>query len=107
MSDETSASPLQESATRRDVVRFAAIAAGLIAAAPVLRVQAAPGTDVDAPRASTQNSGKGGTVTIGRAGDADTLDPHQTLASISWQTFQQIYDPLISFDLNKQYEGIL
>ncbi len=101
MKVDSSHSALDLITNRRDFVRFAAVAAGLAVAAPALTARAA------VPSAQDTAPTQGGTVTIGRAGDADTLDPHQTLASISWQTFQQIYEPLISFDLDKQYEGVL
>jgi peptide/nickel transport system substrate-binding protein len=82
--------------SRRDLIKFAAITAGLAANMPSWRALA-----------QSDAHPQGGQAIVGRAGDADTLDPHQTLASISWQTFSQIYEPLISFDLDKQYEGVL
>lgn len=50
---------------------------------------------------------QGGRLIIGRSGDADSLDPQHTIASISWQVFQHIYDPLIGRNLNLEYEGVL
>lgn len=55
----------------------------------------------EAPR---QASGR---IVVGRTGDADSLDPHHTIASISWQVFTNIYDPLVSWDANLHSEGIL
>ncbi len=48
-----------------------------------------------------------GRIVVGRTGDADSLDPHHTIASISWQVFTNIYDPLVSWDANLHIEGIL
>ena len=50
---------------------------------------------------------QGGRLIIGRSGDSDSLDPQHTIASISWQVFQHIYDPLIGRNLDLEYEGVL
>ncbi len=69
-----------------------------------------PATTPAAPAAATptetprQASGR---IVVGRTGDADSLDPHHTIASISWQVFTNIYDPLVSWDANLHIEGIL
>src|SRR5690606_41382737 len=49
---------------------------------------------------------QGGRLIIGRSGDSDSLDPQHTIASISWQVFQHIYDPLIGRNLDLEYEGV-
>ena len=43
---------------------------------------------------------EGGSVTWARYGDADSLDPHRTTTTLSWQVFDQIYDTLLAFDNN-------
>jgi len=48
-----------------------------------------------------------GRIVLGRTGDSDTLDPHHTIAGISWQVFTNIYDPLVSWDADLRVEGIL
>ncbi|MBD2088601.1 ABC transporter substrate-binding protein [Microcoleus sp. FACHB-1515] len=40
----------------------------------------------------------GGTLVWARYGDADSLDPHRTTTTLSWQMFDQIYDTLLAFD---------
>ncbi|NEP17295.1 MAG: ABC transporter substrate-binding protein [Leptolyngbya sp. SIO4C1] len=40
----------------------------------------------------------GGTLVWARYGDADSLDPHRTTTTLSWQVFDQIYDTLLAFD---------
>src|SRR5579875_2161620 len=50
---------------------------------------------------------QGGTITFGRSGDADSLDPQHTIAAISWQTFTNIYDPLVGLNMQVEPEGIL
>ncbi|WP_416667341.1 ABC transporter substrate-binding protein [Egbenema bharatensis] len=42
----------------------------------------------------------GGTLIWARYGDADSLDPHRTTTTLSWQIFDQIYDTLLAFDDN-------
>ncbi len=43
---------------------------------------------------------EGGTLVWARYGDADSLDPHRTTTTLSWQVFDQIYDTLLAFDDN-------
>jgi peptide/nickel transport system substrate-binding protein len=43
---------------------------------------------------------EGGSVVWARYGDADSLDPHRTTTTLSWQVFDQIYDTLLAFDDN-------
>lgn len=47
----------------------------------------AAGTPTETPR---QASGR---IVVGRTGDADSLDPHHTIASISWQVFTNYLRP--------------
>ena len=49
----------------------------------------------------------GGRLIWGRSGDSDTLDPHHTTASISWQVFSQIYDTLIGRNMNLEFEPVI
>jgi len=53
------------------------------------------------PPAAAQS---GGTLTMGRSGDADSLDPHRTLAAISSQTFGFIYDTLVTRNLEGRFD---
>ncbi|MBF2075562.1 MAG: ABC transporter substrate-binding protein [Synechococcales cyanobacterium C42_A2020_086] len=41
---------------------------------------------------------EGGTLVWARYGDADSLDPHRTTTTLSWQIFDQLYDTLLAFD---------
>lgn len=43
---------------------------------------------------------EGGSLVWARYGDADSLDPHRTTTTLSWQVFDQIYDTLLAFDDN-------
>ncbi|MBD2304157.1 ABC transporter substrate-binding protein [Chroococcidiopsis sp. FACHB-1243] len=40
----------------------------------------------------------GGTLIWARYGDADSLDPHRTTTTLSWQIFDQLYDTLLAFN---------
>ncbi|MEB3213691.1 MAG: ABC transporter substrate-binding protein [Leptolyngbyaceae bacterium] len=50
---------------------------------------------------------EGGSVVWARYGDADSLDPHRTTTTLSWQVFDQIYDTLLAFDDNGEVVGNL
>ncbi|MDI3341370.1 MAG: ABC transporter substrate-binding protein [Sphaerobacter sp.] len=118
---------------RRRLMRFAA---GAAVAGSAMSMLAACGGDSDEPSSSggqktggpsgsasaTPSSGAsgssgsagdkstpkpGGRLIIGRSGDSDSLDPQHTIAGISWQVFQHIYDPLIGKTLDLEYEGVL
>ncbi|BAU11593.1 extracellular solute-binding protein [Leptolyngbya sp. NIES-3755] len=39
-----------------------------------------------------------GTLVWARYGDADSLDPHRTTTTLSWQIFDQLYDTLLAFN---------
>lgn len=98
---------LQEAVTRRDFGRFMAIAVGLTGLTPTLVANAAGGSLPAARLAAKQDGGSGGTLTFARSGDSDSLDPHHTIAGISWQVFTNIYDTLIAKNMDLEYEGIL
>ncbi|MGG6292890.1 ABC transporter substrate-binding protein [Leptolyngbya sp. AN02str] len=49
---------------------------------------------------ATASSAEGGTLVWARYGDADSLDPHRTTTTLSWQIFDQLYDTLLAFDDN-------
>lgn len=53
------------------------------------RTQAAPARQDPAP---------GGVLTYARDGDADSLDPHKTTTTLSWQVHGQLYESLVAFD---------
>jgi len=48
--------------------------------------------------AETNAATEGGTLVWARYGDADSLDPHRTTTTLSWQIFDQLYDTLLAFD---------
>src|SRR5215212_9277921 len=48
--------------------------------------------------ASAQEATPGGTLIYARDGDADSLDPHKTTTTLSWQVQGQLYDTLTAFD---------
>jgi peptide/nickel transport system substrate-binding protein len=53
----------------------------------------------DAGAKALMQAGKpGGTLTYARDGDADSLDPHKTTTTLSWQVQRQLYDSLTAFD---------
>ncbi len=52
-------------------------------------------------------SAVGGQLILGRSGDSDSLDPKFTNASISWEVFSNIYDPLLARDADLQYEPLV
>src|SRR3712207_3233281 len=41
---------------------------------------------------SMQEATPGGTLIYARDGDADSLDPHKTTTTLSWQVQRQLYD---------------
>jgi peptide/nickel transport system substrate-binding protein len=121
--------------SRRDFVRLTAVGASALGIAPILAACADDSADDDAPDvADTDDTddavdvadddtdsvdddddaadapapdGRGGSVIIGRSGDSDSLDPHHTIAAISWQVFSQIYDTLISYNMDLEFDPIL
>jgi len=48
--------------------------------------------------AAMQEGTPGGTLIYARDGDADSLDPHKTTTTLSWQVQGQIYDSLTAFN---------
>lgn len=54
-----------------------------------------PDANTATPAAKT-----GGTLIWARYGDADSLDPHRTTTTLSWQIFDQLYDTLLAFNDN-------
>ncbi|MBE9076845.1 ABC transporter substrate-binding protein [Romeria aff. gracilis LEGE 07310] len=75
---------------------------GLLAAAIPLSLAACSGESPKASDsgASTGTPQEGGSLVWARYGDADSLDPHRTTTTLSWQVFDQIYDTLLAFDDN-------
>ena len=47
---------------------------------------------------SVQEATPGGTLIYARDGDADSLDPHKTTTTLSWQVQRQLYDSLTALD---------
>jgi peptide/nickel transport system substrate-binding protein len=86
---------LDGSLTRRDIGRYASALAALAAVGPGrVAAQSSP----DRPR--------GGSVTIARANDADSLDPHHTTGP-SWDIINNVNDQLVCINDKLEYEGIL
>ena len=99
---------LRAAVTRRDFARFVAIAAGLTGVAPAVVANAAPASAPGrSAAAGAVQEGRGGRIVYARTGDSDTLDPHHTIAAISWEVFTNIYDTLIAKNAELEYEGIL
>ncbi|MBD2023259.1 ABC transporter substrate-binding protein [Leptolyngbya sp. FACHB-711] len=77
-----------------------------LAFATFLLVTACTGVSSNQP---TSNAGESATSTTASAssqdtlvwaryGDADSLDPHRTTTTLSWQIFDQLYDTLLAFN---------
>lgn len=99
---------LDEALSRRDFGKYAAIVAGLAGIAPdAVAAAGVPATSPTLLGAAFQDVLIGGSVTVARAGDSDSLDPAHTTAGISFQVFNNIYDTLIGFNMELTYEGIL
>lgn len=78
---------------RRSLFRLGSAGAGLAFLARV------PGMGDQAFAAPLlQDPAPGGTLTYAREGDADSLDPHKTTTTLSWQVHSQIYESLTAFD---------
>ena len=77
---------------RRALLRFTGAGAGaaLLAGVPGIRQQASAAL-------FAQDPAPGGTLTYAREGDADSLDPHKTTTTLSWQVHSQIYESLTAF----------
>ena len=75
---------------RRSLLRLSGAGAGaaILAGNHVTRVMAVP----------AHQGQPGGTLTYARDGDADSLDPHKTTTTLSWQVQGQIYESLTAFD---------
>ena len=79
---------------RRTLLRIIGAGAGAVGLASVPFL-ATPGA---AAPALMQAGKPGGTLTYARDGDADSLDPHKTTTTLSWQVQGQLYDTLTAFD---------
>lgn len=55
-------------------------------------------TQITTNQDSTPAAKEGGTLIWARYGDADSLDPHRTTTTLSWQIFDQLYDTLLAFN---------
>lgn len=98
----TSKSWTSAQVSRRELTKRAAAATGLAGGALALLGQAT------SMRVLAQDSKPtGGTIVVARAGDSDTLDPAHTTAGIAFEVFTNIFDPLIAYDAELGYEGIL
>lgn len=78
---------------RRDLLK---LAAGSAAGAGLLGVGPA-GSSRSASLAAAQAAAPGGTLIYARDGDADSLDPHKTTTTLSWQVQGQLYETLTAF----------
>ena len=79
---------------RRTLLRVIGAGAGAagLAGMPALTTRGA------AALAFLQDAQPGGTLVYARDGDADSLDPHKTTTTLSWQVQGQLYDTLTAFD---------
>ncbi|MFN8593152.1 MAG: ABC transporter substrate-binding protein [Thermomicrobiales bacterium] len=78
---------------RRQILRLLGAGAGAAALTGMPVMSGRGGTAVFA-----QDAAPGGTLTYARDGDADSLDPHKTTTTLSWQVQGQIYETLTAFD---------
>lgn len=78
---------------RRTLLRLGSAGAGL---AFLARVPGLGDQTLAAP--SAQDAAPGGTLTYARDGDADSLDPHKTTTTLSWQVQSQLFEGLTAFD---------
>jgi peptide/nickel transport system substrate-binding protein len=78
---------------RRALLRLTGAGAGaaLLAGMPGFRQQSSAAV-------FAQDPAPGGTLTYARDGDADSLDPHKTTTTLSWQVQSQLYETLTAFD---------
>lgn len=60
--------------------------------------QTSSNPDTNVPPAEAPPAKPGGTLIWARYGDADSLDPHRTTTTLSWQIFDQLYDTLLAFN---------
>src|SRR5262249_4498039 len=98
---------LEAEISRRDLARYGAAAAALAGLAPGV-VAAGSATGSASNRSDAlQQPPTGGSITLARAGDSDSLAPQPTTAGVAFQVFNNIYDTLIGFNDQLTYEGIL
>ncbi|NMF84912.1 ABC transporter substrate-binding protein [Nodosilinea sp. P-1105] len=71
---------------------------GGAALALTLLASCTPETTTTPDPDATGEAPEGGTLVWARYGDADSLDPHRTTTTLSWQIFDQLYDTLLAFD---------
>jgi peptide/nickel transport system substrate-binding protein len=67
-------------------------------------------TATDEPTAtadSGSSGGSGGSLINARASDADSLDPQRTIAGASWFVFSNIFDTLISKNMDQEFEPLI
>lgn len=75
---------------------------------------ATPGTEPEAtattaaePTQPPASGGRGGRLIHVRSADADSLDPQRTVAGASWLVFSNIFDTLISKNMDLEFEGLI
>ena len=78
---------------RRSLLQLAGAGAGAAVLAAMPR-----GTARGLAAPAAQDAQSGGTLTYARDGDADSLDPHKTTTTLSWQVQGQIFETLTAFD---------
>ncbi|MCA9861371.1 MAG: ABC transporter substrate-binding protein [Thermomicrobiales bacterium] len=92
--EETRTARLQHAPVdRRALLRLTGAGAGaaLLAGLPGFRQEASAAL-------FAQDPAPGGVLTYAREGDADSLDPHKTTTTLSWQVHSQLYESLTAFD---------
>ncbi len=87
---------------RRTFLRLVGGTAGAasLAALPSHTLAGSPSEAHAVLSASLQEPKPGGTLVYARDGDADSLDPHKTTTTLSWQVQGQLFDTLVAFDAN-------
>jgi peptide/nickel transport system substrate-binding protein len=118
--------------SRRSFLRMTAVAAGTAAVVPLLAAcgdddpTATPAPAATPAAATTPGAepaatatpaaeatpapaaeGRGGRLIHVRTADSDSLDPQRTVAGASWLVFSNIYDTLITKDMDLAFEGCI
>src|SRR4029453_1218318 len=91
--------------SRREFSRYAAAAAALAALGPKLAA-AEDGTPTSESTPLVELGPRGGTLTVARAYDADTLDPQHTIFGGSLEVLYRVYDSLTAVNVNQEVEGL-
>jgi peptide/nickel transport system substrate-binding protein len=97
---------LQQSLTRRDLGRYAAVAGFAVVVSGVDTAQAADATPA-APASPAPERPRGGTVSVAQIGDPESLDPQIASSALAAYVHSNVFDTLIARSAALDYEGIL